>query len=81
MDKVVANYLGKHREVEKFFDGTLSLIRETVEVYKTRKFHHLSISFGCTGGQHRSVYMASRMAELLDKIDGVKINVIHRELK
>ncbi len=80
MDKVVADYLGKHREVEKFFDGTLSLIRETVEVYKNRKFSHLSISFGCTGGQHRSVYMASRMAELLDKIDGVKIIVTHREL-
>lgn len=81
MDKVVADYLGRHREVEKFFDGTLSLIRETVEVYKARKFTHLSISFGCTGGQHRSVYMASRMAELLDKIDGIKINVTHRELK
>jgi aminoglycoside/choline kinase family phosphotransferase len=81
LDDSVANFLGKQREVEKFFDKTLSIIRETIDVYKTRGFHHLSISFGCTGGQHRSVYLASRTSEIINKIDGLRVVVVHRELE
>lgn len=81
LDKKTANFLAKHREVEKFFDTTLSLIRATIEVYKSRGFEHLEIAFGCTGGQHRSVYMASRLAELFNNQDGVRVLVKHRELE
>lgn len=81
LDRKTANYLAKHRDVEKFFDTTLSLVRSTVETYKARGFNHLSIAFGCTGGQHRSVYMASRMAELFATLDGIRVTVKHRELE
>jgi aminoglycoside/choline kinase family phosphotransferase len=81
LDQSVANFLGKQREVEKFFDKTLSIIRESIDVYKNRGFNHLSLSFGCTGGQHRSVYLASRTSEILNKIDGIRVLVKHRELE
>jgi RNase adaptor protein for sRNA GlmZ degradation len=38
---------------------------------------HLQVAFGCTGGQHRSVYFAERMAERLKGIDGVDVEVVH----
>ena len=38
---------------------------------------HLQVAFGCTGGQHRSVYFAERMSERLAGIDGVEVEVIH----
>jgi len=41
---------------------------------------HLQIAFGCTGGQHRSVYFAERMAERLSGTDGVEVEVVHAEI-
>ena len=38
---------------------------------------HLQVAFGCTGGQHRSVYFAERMSERLTGIDGVEVEVSH----
>lgn len=44
-----------------------------------RGFSNLSVYFGCTGGQHRSVYSAQHMAEHINKKFGVKVELIHRE--
>jgi RNase adaptor protein for sRNA GlmZ degradation len=50
-----------------------------VSEYKRRGFDHLMVSFGCTGGQHRSVFLAEQMARRLDGKDGVRVVLRHRE--
>jgi len=78
---------GKHREVrdyleadpavEKYYNSVLSLVRQAISSYQDREFHHLMIAFGCTGGQHRSVYMAERLAGDLQK-QGICTEVRHK---
>jgi len=51
-----------------------------VETYRDRGFRSLSVAFGCTGGQHRSVYLAERLARHLEsRFPDVRVRVIHRE--
>ena len=62
-----------------YLDAAYSLVDASVKRYMERGFSNLSICFGCTGGQHRSVYSAQHMAEHLNKKFGVKVELIHRE--
>jgi RNase adaptor protein for sRNA GlmZ degradation len=55
------------------------MITQVVQAYQRRNFTYLSIAFGCTGGQHRSVYCASSLARSLRKMPGVKVNLLHRD--
>jgi aminoglycoside/choline kinase family phosphotransferase len=80
LDSPVIDYLNQHSAVGVFFERLISLVLETVSVYKSRGFSHLSVSFGCTGGQHRSVFMATRLAQVLEKVDGTRTIVKHREI-
>lgn len=80
-DKAVIDFLEGRREVFVFLDSVYSLVDRHVECWLRRGFGHLMVSFGCTGGQHRSVYCAENCAEhLRRKYDGVDVRVIHREL-
>ena len=63
----------------KFLDNAYELVDAHVQRFIERKFTHLMVSFGCTGGQHRSVYCAERLAEHLSKKFDVDIKIIHRE--
>ena len=58
----VVAYLEKEGAVAVFFEHVKALIEQAVENYHSRRFRHLSVAFGCTGGQHRSVYFAERLA-------------------
>ena len=82
-DKVVADYLEKYDEVSDFKDSVFALVKQSVDNYLERKFNHLSVSFGCTGGQHRSVYFAESLSEYLQETYNQKIKVVlrHTNLK
>jgi len=58
-----------------------SLVDESVANYQRRGFKHLMVSFGCTGGLHRSVYMAEQLAGHLRNKNGVEVAVQHLELE
>ena len=79
-DKPVAEYLEGRAEVARFLEAVEALLGQTVESYKARNFTDLFVGFGCTGGQHRSVYCAERVAKLLRKKHGVAVELAHREL-
>jgi phosphotransferase enzyme family protein len=66
-------------EIFPFLNAAYSLVDASVKRYMERGFSNLSVCFGCTGGQHRSVYSAQHMAEHINKKFGVKVELIHRE--
>ncbi len=78
-DKEVIKYLEAYPEVEEFLKAAFQLVDQSVSGYLDRKFSHLSVQFGCTGGQHRSVYSAERMAAHLKDHFPVRVVLHHRE--
>ncbi len=78
-DTNVISYLETYPEVEDFLEATFKLIDQSAKRYMERKFSHLSVQFGCTGGQHRSVYSAERMAAHLKENFPVRVVLHHRE--
>ena len=79
LDKEVIQFLENDGEVFKFLDNAYELVDAHVQRFIERKFTHLMVSFGCTGGQHRSVYCTERLAEHLSKKFDIDIKIIHRE--
>jgi len=78
-DAAVIDYLNKQKSVHQFLANAISLVDASVSTYQGRGFKHLMVSFGCTGGQHRSVYLAEQLAKHLRASDGVAVVVHHRE--
>ncbi|MDQ3388841.1 MAG: phosphotransferase [Gemmatimonadota bacterium] len=79
-DEPVVGFLQGIPEVEEFWKQARSLARMQVETYLTRGFTSLSIFFGCTGGQHRSVYLAERLASYLRAtFPQIHVALVHRE--
>jgi len=79
-DASVIKYLEGSEEVKHFQNGVTQLVTQSVDNYLERKFLHLTVSFGCTGGQHRSVYFTEKMAQYLkDRYPQVNIIIKHRE--
>ena len=80
MDRPVIDFLEKNGEIFTFLDSCELLVDASVERYLSRGFTSLSVSFGCTGGRHRSVYSAEAMAKhLASKYPQVQVALIHRE--
>lgn len=80
LDPEVIKFLEDDGEITDFLAHVYSLVDFHVKTFIERKFTHLQVSFGCTGGQHRSVYCAEHLAKhLSDKFD-IKVTLCHREL-
>jgi RNase adaptor protein for sRNA GlmZ degradation len=78
-DSVIA-FLENEPAVREFLNHVFALIDQTVENYQTRNFTDLLVAFGCTGGQHRSVYCAERLAIHLREKFRVNVEVRHLAL-
>ena len=78
-DKPVIDYLQGNPEVEKFLANIFRIVGQSVELYMSREFKHLQVNFGCTGGQHRSVYCASRLCDHL--LSSFPVNVIQKHFQ
>jgi aminoglycoside/choline kinase family phosphotransferase len=78
-DAAVIDYLNQQESVHQFLESAKSLVDASVSAYQRRGFKHLMVSFGCTGGQHRSVYLAEQLAKHLRIKDEVEVVVRHRE--
>jgi aminoglycoside/choline kinase family phosphotransferase len=78
-DRAVANFLSKQPGVTAFLQHVFAVLDGSVLRYMERGFTSLSVAFGCTGGQHRSVYCAERAAAYLAGKYGVNIRLVHRE--
>ena len=79
MDKEVVDFFSDKPQVPDFLSSAYRLADAHVERFLERGFTHMMISFGCTGGQHRSVYCAEKMASHLKEKYGVKVKLLHRE--
>ncbi|MBI4063280.1 MAG: phosphotransferase [Elusimicrobia bacterium] len=79
-DPEVIEFLDKEPAVKEFLSNVLALVNRSVENYRGRNFTDLSVAFGCTGGQHRSVYCAEKLARHLKEKLKVSVEVSHREL-
>ena len=80
MDKKVKDYLETYPEIESYFSTVLKLCRMTIEGFAGSGRNFMKIAIGCTGGKHRSVYVADRLFEEL-KTDSLRLSLDHREQK
>jgi aminoglycoside/choline kinase family phosphotransferase len=80
-DAPVIDYLNQQESVHQFLASAMSLVDGSVSNYQDRGFKNLMVSFGCTGGQHRSVYLAEQLAKHLGDRNGVQVVVRHLELE
>ena len=80
-DAPVIDYLNQQESVHQFLASVMSLVDASANNYQRRGFKNLMVSFGCTGGQHRSVYLAEQVAKRLQGRNGVAVVLRHRELE
>lgn len=79
-DEAVIRFLEDDGEILTFLDHVYGVVDPHVETFAGRGFTDLMVSFGCTGGQHRSVYCAEHLARhLAEKYPDVRVHLIHRE--
>ena len=78
-DAAVIAWLRRHDEVDHFLGQIRLLLEPVLATYQQRHFTHMSVAFGCTGGQHRSVYCAETLAEWLRSCAGIAVEVHHRD--
>ncbi len=76
-DQAVIEYLETQPAVEAFFQHTAALTELAVNNYLERGFDHLLIGYGCTGGQHRSVYCAEKLARKLGQNKNIDVQLEH----
>lgn len=80
LDKPVASFLGRHTEVHNFIYQTRSYLEQWIPMLETNNRSYLTIAIGCTGGKHRSVYVAEQLAEYF-RSRGKNVQSRHRTLE
>jgi aminoglycoside/choline kinase family phosphotransferase len=80
-DPEVIHFLKENSQADTFARQCLQIIQPAVDNYIKREFSNLNIAFGCTGGQHRSVYLAEKTLEFLKRKFDININIQHLELE
>ena len=80
-DADVITFLEKDSDVQCFLGQTSSLVDQAIHHHQKRGFSDLTVAFGCTGGQHRSVFCAEHLAAYLSHKEDVQIDLEHRELE
>jgi aminoglycoside/choline kinase family phosphotransferase len=80
-DKKVVHFFKKYLSVDHFLSNIQQIIELVVKDYQQRNFTDLMIAFGCTGGQHRSVYCANQLANHLKSKFDINIEINHLELE
>lgn len=81
MDQPVIDFFKSETEIDKFLEHVFALVDMSVEKYMKRDFTSLAVNFGCTGGQHRSVYCAEKLAKLLREKYDIHVEVNHTGLE
>lgn len=79
-DAPVIEYLNQQESVHRFFSNAAALVDGAVSAYQKRGFKDLMVSFGCTGGQHRSVFLAEQLARHL-RSSGIEVLLRHIEVE
>ena len=80
LDEETIAFIAARPEAQEFWERVRGIVDAHIANYLDRGFHSLSVSFGCTGGQHRSVYMAERLRQHLSvRFPDVRVEVTHRE--
>jgi len=80
-DAPVIEYLHQQESVHQFLASVYTLVDASVANYQSRGFKNLVVSFGCTGGQHRSVFLAEQLAKRLRSRNGLTVELHHIELE
>ena len=76
--EAVAAYVASDPDFAPFFDQLVTLTGLLLPRFKEEGKSYLTIAFGCTGGRHRSVFVAEFLAKVLEK-DGYAVNIVHRD--
>ena len=78
-DAQVIKFLEENSDVEDYLSHIFPIVDSTIETYLERGFKDLMINFGCTGGQHRSVYCADKMYEHIKNKYDINVFLSHIE--
>ena len=81
LDRAVAEYVERSDGLAEFYDRLLPLLDYLLPAYVREGKAHLTIGIGCTGGRHRSVVIAERLAEVYGDRDEFMVDVVHRDVE
>lgn len=79
-DQEVVDFFKKNTNVDDFLHHVYELVGMHVQTYLDREMDHLMVAFGCTGGQHRSVYCAEEVARRLKNDYNIRVDLEHLDL-
>ncbi len=79
-DPEIARFFEERSEMKSFLKDVYRILDRSINAYQDNKYKHLQVSFGCTGGRHRSVFAAENLAVYLKENHKVEVELVHRDL-